>query len=260
MPLPAFVRLPADVIAAPIPVTSNPAPETPVTTGAADVPADPERQTTSSISSLHAPEAAADAAENGRRPPPIAAEAQQDPPSTPLSVNQMTTEESRLPMVTSSSTMFAAPHWLTDVPERANQSLDPTMHTIEGEAPSPGRSTLGQSSDGPIMQTLSYDLSPSPEGASGLSVQPPARPMSPVATPPPRTMEAIPSTPRPMGPPPAASHGGSKPNPRLGATPLPAGADHSKQTKKPAPPKSQSSVQARRPPMESVDLSSERQP
>ena len=128
IPLHAFVRLPADVVATSNPIVFGNAREQEVAAPAADVPAEPEAQATSSISALNTPDAAIDIADGVRRPPSVAADAQTDSMiAPPLTVHQMTTEESKLPMVTSSSspTASVAPRWLADVTTPANQGIGP---------------------------------------------------------------------------------------------------------------------------------------
>jgi uncharacterized caspase-like protein len=179
IPLHAFVRLPADVVATSNPIVFGNAREQEVAVPAADVPAEPEAQVTSSISAMQAPDAAIDIADSVRgRSSPVAPEAQADRIiAPPLTVNQMTTEESKLPMVTSSSTASVASRWPADATTPANQGIAPRTDPSDSGTPFSVPTMLAPSSNDPSIQTWSYGVlsSPTPERTPQQS-QPPAPP------------------------------------------------------------------------------------
>jgi hypothetical protein len=111
---------PADVVATLSPPASVVVQEQGVTKPVVDVAAEPERQASAPISSsaTSSPQGSGslnDPADNAV--PPASAEAAQSnsPATPPLTVNEVTAEESRLPMVPSSSTASLTPRWVSDI-------------------------------------------------------------------------------------------------------------------------------------------------
>ena len=201
-PLPVFVRLPADVVATLNPAVSDNTREKAVIPPAIDVAAEPQRQVSTSISSPQGFGSAGDLADSVLRPPSAAAEAIKSPATPPLVVNQLTTEESKLPMVTSSSSASAAPRWLTDVATPANQVVGPRTHTFDGETPSSAPTMLAPSTSSSTIQSWSYGLMSSPTtvktpqqtSLSAPPAQPGANLPQPASTPPSQTTGSIPSS------------------------------------------------------------------
>ena len=118
---------------------------------------------TSSISALHTPDAAIDIADSVRRPPSVAANSQTDSMiAPPLTVHQMTTEESKLPMVTSSSTASVAARSLADVSTPANQMIGPRTPTSDGERLTSVPTMFAPPSSDSTIQAWSYGVLSSP--------------------------------------------------------------------------------------------------
>jgi hypothetical protein len=269
IPLPAFVRLPADVVVA----TSNPivfssAREQEVAAPAADVPAAPEAQVTSSISAPRTPDAAIDIADSVRGPPSVAADAQTNSTiAPPLTVHQMTAEESKLPMVTSSPTASVAPRWLADVTTPANQGIGPRTYPSDSGAPFSVPTTLAPSSNDPIIQSWSYGVLSSPTPEKTLQQTPrPAPPAQPRVNLKPTSAAAmLPSQPAASNPsslphsatlqsPASRSHSGPISN-TASTPPLTGTTDKPKQPKKPPLTRAPLATQAARAPKESPEVS-----
>jgi hypothetical protein len=268
IPLHAFVRLPADVVAASNPIVFGNAREQEVAAPAADVPAEPEAQVTSSISALNTPAAAIDIADSARRPPSVAADAQTNSMiAPPLTVHQMTAEESKLPMVTSSPTASVAPRWLADVTTPANQGIGPRTYPSDSGAPFSVPTTLAPSSNDPIIQTWSYGVLSSPTSEKTLQQTPrPAPPAQPrlnsKPTPAAATLPAQPTANNPSSLPHSAtlqspaSRSHSGPISNTASTPPPTGTtDKPKQPKKPPLTRAPLSTQTARAPRESPEVS-----
>jgi hypothetical protein len=266
IPLHAFVRLPADVVATSNPIDFGNAREQEVAAPAADVPAEPEAPVTSSISALNTPDAAIDIADSVRRPPSVAAEAQTNSMiAPPLAVLQMTAEESKLPMVTSSPTASVAPRWLADVTTPANQGIGPTTYPSDSGAPFSVPTTLAPSSNNQIIQTWSYGVLSSPRPEKTLQQPPrPAPPAQPgVNLKPGSAAATLPSQPAASKPsslphsatlqsPASRSHSGPISN--TASTPPPTGTtDKPKRPKKPPLIRAPLSTQAARAPKESPE-------
>jgi uncharacterized caspase-like protein len=249
MPLQATVRLPGDVAAPPTPLVSDNAREKPLIKPANDVPAEPEGgQASPPISSLQAPGSANDPAEGVRRPPSVVAEAMpiRNPGTPPLAVNQVTTEESKLPMAPSSSASSLTPRWFADLTTSADQGFGPRTLTPFGEMPISVPTMFAPPSTEATIQTWGYGMSSTPTtvGLPPRSSQPapPAlsptslpQPTSPVAPPTSQTTGSIPlPIPRSATLEPPATRTRSKPGINTASSPSPAGADHAKQPKKPS--------------------------
>jgi hypothetical protein len=258
IPLPAFVRLPADVVATSNPIVfGNAREQEGAAAPAADVPPEPEAQVTSSISALHTPDAAIDIADSVRGPPSVAADAQTDSMIVPpLTVHQMTAEESRLPMVTSSPTASVAPRWLGDVTTPANQGIGPSMYPSDSGAPFSVPTTLAPSSTPPIIQTWSYGVlsSPTLEKTPTPHPAPPAQPRANLK--PAAAAATLPSHPHSATLQSPASRSHSRPISNAAPTQPPTGTtDQSKQPKKPPLARAPLSTQAAPAPKESTEVS-----
>jgi uncharacterized caspase-like protein len=134
-PLPAYVRVPADVIA-PTPLIFDNDRETLVIRPAIDVPNGPNKQSASSAISLpYAAGSANNLADSLRLPPSVAAKATRinnlSPP--PPAVNPVASEGIKTPLTPTSRTVSVTPQWLTDIKTLANSGIDPRTLTTERE-------------------------------------------------------------------------------------------------------------------------------
>jgi uncharacterized caspase-like protein len=244
-PLPEFVRTPADVVATSIPPASVVIQEQGATKPVVDVAAEPERQASAPISSsiVSSPQGSGslnDPADN-------AAEAAQikNPATPPLTVNEVTAEESKLPMVPSSSTASLTPRWVSDIW---------TPATFDGGQPNPVPTRLAPPSTDPTMQGWSYGVL-SPPSPATMAVPPQAaHQMQPSANSQPPSTATIAPSPRSATPEPPVSRNRSKPI----ANNASSGTDHVRQARKPPPARPLSSTQAARVPRETPEASSPR--
>jgi uncharacterized caspase-like protein len=264
VPRQAVVGLPDEGAVTPNPLVSDNAGEQPVAKPAVDVPTEPEReQASSSIDSPQAPGNTDDPPEGVGRPPSVGAEAMQikNPGMPPLAVNQVTTEESKLPMALSSSASSLTPRWFANVTTSENQGFAPRTLTPFGEMPISVPTMLAPPS---TIQTWSYGMlsPPTNAGLPPRTSQPPPlaqsptsspQPMPPAVAPTSQTTGSVPqSTPRSatLGPPAIRSR--SKPIVNTASSPPSAGAGHAKKPPLSRPPPSSQLVRA---PRQSPDAS-----
>jgi uncharacterized caspase-like protein len=243
-PLPDVVRIPADVVATSSPPASVVVQEQGVTKPVVEVPAEPERQASAPISSStisyhQGPGSVNDPADSAA--PPASAEAAQikSPATPPLTVNEVTTQESRLPMVPSSSTASLTPRWVSDVW---------TPATFDGGEPNPVPTKLAPPSTDPTTQGWSSGVLSSPSPAT-MAVPPSANSKQP-------STATIAPSPRSATPEPPVSRNRSRPIAN-NASSLPTGTDQVRQARKPPRARPLSS-QAARIPRESPEASSPR--
>jgi hypothetical protein len=179
------VGSPDDVMATPKSHASDNAGGKPATKSAVDVATEPEKQASSPTSSPQGADSTANALADAVSSPPAAgamATQLKDAGTPPLTVNQVTTEESKLPMAPSSSAWALTPRWLPDVAKPANQGIAAQTLSSVSERSMTLPTILAPPAIDATIQTWSYGLPSSPATAAvPQGTANPAQPVQPHA-------------------------------------------------------------------------------
>ena len=159
VPLPVYVRLPADVVAANPVILSN-ARERITPTN--DVAAKPEGQAASLPISL--PRSGDNLAGGARLAPSVTAKATViNSSSPPPATSQVARVEIKPPLAAPSPTASLMPQWLRDITMPANQGIEPPTLTTDSEVPIPAAPTMfAPPSSGLTLRTWNYGMPSSP--------------------------------------------------------------------------------------------------